>query len=105
MTGRACGCCLSGHEYNFQHGRVDGLDYIVSGAAAKLEEREPVRLEEGGTIAWAAEPHCLLVEVGADRLTLTPYGPTAPGEVPRPIRRRSPDGTLVEGPIVIEREA
>ncbi len=96
---------LSGHEHNFQHGRVDGLDYIVSGAAAKLEEREPVRFEEAGTISWAAAPHCLLVEVDADRLTISPYGPIAPGEVPRLIPRRAPDGTLVEGPIVVERAA
>ena len=26
---------LSGHEHNFQHGRVDGLDYIVSGAGGQ----------------------------------------------------------------------
>ena len=94
---------LSGHEHNFQHGRVDGLDYIVSGAAAKLEERPPCRFEEAGTISWAAEGHCLLVEVDAERITVTPYGPTEPGQQPRPLSRLAPDGTEVTGPIVIER--
>jgi len=94
---------LSGHEHNFQHGRVDGLDYLVSGAAAKLQERPPCRFTEGGTISWAAEAHCLLVEVDDRRITVTPYGPTEPGEVPRPIARRSPDGQEVVRPIVIER--
>lgn len=94
---------LSGHEHNFQHGRVDDLDYIVAGAAAKLQERPPCRFEEGGTLSWAAEPHCLLVEVDDERMAITPYGPTEPGEEPRPITRRSPDGGVVEGPIVIER--
>ena len=94
---------LSGHEHNFQHGRVDGLDYVVSGAAAKLQEDPPCRFEEGGTISWAAEPHCLLVEVDDERVTVTPYGATEAGQEPRPISRRSPDGRAVEGPIVIQR--
>jgi len=94
---------MSGHEHNFQHGRVDGLDYLVAGAAAKLQERPPFRFEEGGTISWAAEPHCLLVEVDAERLTVTPFGPTEPGHEPRPIARLSPEGLEVEGPIVLER--
>ncbi|MGI9021768.1 MAG: metallophosphoesterase, partial [Acidimicrobiales bacterium] len=70
---------LSGHEHNFQHGRVDGLDYLVAGAAAKLQERPPFRFADGGTLSWSAEPHCLLVEVAADRLTVTAFGPTEPG--------------------------
>ncbi len=94
---------MSGHEHNFQHGRVDGLDYLVSGAAAKLQERPPVRFDQGGTLSWAAAPHCLLVEVDAERITVTPYGPTEPGEVPVPISRRSPDGQVLDSPIVIER--
>ena len=71
---------LSGHEHNYQHGIVDGIHYVVSGAAGKLQEDPPFRFDEAGTVAWASAPHCLLVEVGADRITVSPYGPGADGE-------------------------
>ena len=45
---------LHGHEHNFQHGCVDGLHYVVSGAGGKLDERTPTRLDEAGTVSWAA---------------------------------------------------
>jgi len=90
---------LHGHEHNFQHGQVDGLDYVVSGAGGKLDERPPTRFAEAGTRSWAAEPHCLLVQVAPDRLTVTPYGATAAGV--RPISRRRPDGGVTDEPIVV----
>jgi tartrate-resistant acid phosphatase type 5 len=66
---------LSGHEHNYQHGLVDGIHYVVSGAAGKLQEDPPFRFDDGGTVAWASVPHCLLVEVTADAITVSPYGP------------------------------
>ena len=30
---------FSGHEHNFQHSRVDGIDYFVTGAAGKFRGR------------------------------------------------------------------
>lgn len=92
---------LHGHEHNFQHGRADDLQYVVSGAAAKLDERTPDRFAEAGTLSWAAEPHCLLVQVTPDRMVVTPYGPTAPGAQPVPIARRRPDGTVTDEPITV----
>ena len=92
---------LSGHEHNFQHGRVDGIDYLVAGAAAKLQDGSPCNWEEAGTVSWAREPHCLLVEVDAGQVVVTPYGPTQPGEEPRPIGLQAPDGHPVDGPIVV----
>jgi len=77
---------MHGHEHNFQHGDVDGLQYVVSGAGGKLEEREPVRFAEAGTRSWAAAPHCLLVQVRPDRLVVVPYGPTPPGRPAGPDR-------------------
>ena len=32
---------FSGHEHNFQHSRVDGIDYFVSGAGAKIRRAAP----------------------------------------------------------------
>jgi hypothetical protein len=73
---------LSGHEHNFQHGLVDGIHHVVSGAAGKLQEDPPTRWDDGGTLGWAAEPHCLLVEVTEDEVAVTPYGATGEGEQP-----------------------
>jgi len=91
---------LHGHEHNFQHGQVDGLDYVISGAGGKLEERPPTRFADAGTRSWAARPHCLLVQVSPDRLTVTPYGMTPAGA--RPIRRHRPDGSSTDEPIVVQ---
>ena len=94
---------LSGHEHNFQHGRVDGFDYVIAGAAGKLDLEIPERWDEAGTVAWAREAHCLLVEVDVERIAVTPYGVAEPGDEPRPIRCLAPDGTPVEGPLVFRR--
>ena len=45
---------LSGHEHNFQHGRMDGIDHVVSGAGAKLDADRPSRWAETGLLTWAA---------------------------------------------------
>lgn len=95
---------LSGHEHNFQHGQVDGIHYVVSGAAGKLQEEPPCRWDDGGTLGWASEPHCLLVEVDEDRVAVTPYGSIEEGGEPRPLSVRDRDGHLVDARIVIERE-
>ena len=92
---------LHGHEHNFQHGRVDDLDYIVSGAGGKLDARPAPRTTEAGTISWAAEPHCLLVHATADQLSVVPYGATPPGGRPVPLVRRRPDGSPLDDPIVL----
>ena len=95
---------MHGHEHNFQHGRVDGIDYLVSGAGGKLDERVPMRFDEAGTRTWAAEAHCLLVQVAEESITIVPMGPTAPGGQPAPIVRRTPEGELTDDPIVLRYE-
>lgn len=54
---------LSGHEHNFQHNRVDGIDYIIGGAAGKVREERPDRFDDAGPLSWAAEGHFLIVDV------------------------------------------
>ena len=93
---------LSGHEHNFQWGRVGDLHHVVSGAGAKLDEDRPGRWDEAGTIDWAAEAHCLLIEVGPDRLVVTPYGALGPDGTPEPIVRQGSDGAPTRQPIVLE---
>lgn len=96
---------LHGHEHNFQHGRVDGIDYVVSGAGGKLDTEAPQRYDVAGTISWAAAPHCLFVEVEEERVVITPYAGMDEGHhKPAVVARRTPDGELVEGPIVLTRD-
>ena len=95
---------LHGHEHNFQHGRLDDLDYVVSGAGGKVDTRPPPRTDEAGTLSWAAAPHCLLVQVAPEALTIVPYAATPPGGRPVPLVRHRPDGSPTDDPIVIRRE-
>jgi tartrate-resistant acid phosphatase type 5 len=92
---------LHGHEHNFQHGRVGALDYLVSGAGGKLDERRPNAESVAGTLSWAPSPHCLLVHAAPYAVTIVPYGPTPPGGRPAPLVRLRPDGTATDAPIVI----
>jgi hypothetical protein len=94
---------LSGHEHNFQAGHAGGITQVVSGAAGKLQEDPPQRWAEAGTHAWAAAPHCLLVEIDADRVAVTPYGAVAPGEEPVPLAVRGPDGAPADPTVVVRR--
>jgi len=63
---------LSGHEHNFQHAVVDGVHYVVSGAAGKLRPEAPRAFGQAGTRAWAAAGHFLLGRASEDRLTVQP---------------------------------
>jgi tartrate-resistant acid phosphatase type 5 len=92
---------MHGHEHNFQHGRVDDLDYIVSGAGGKLDRRPPLQTDEAGTLSWAAAAHCLLVQATPEALTVVAYGATPHGGRPVPLARTRPDGSTVDDPIVV----
>ena len=95
---------LSGHEHNFQHGRVDGFDYVIAGAGGKLDHEVPQRWADAGTVSWAPEAHCLLVEVDAEQVVITPFGGTEPGREPQPVRRLTPGGEPAgDGPVVVRR--
>ncbi len=97
---------LSGHEHNFQHGRVDGFDYVIAGAGGKLDLEIPQRWADAGTVSWAQEAHCLLVEVDAEEVVITPYGGSEPDQEPRPVRRLNPGGEPAdEGPLVLRRRS
>ena len=70
---------FSGHEHNFQHSQVDGIDYFVSGAAAKFRNHAPDRFREAHTKSWSAQCHFLLVRVDGDRMLVRAIG--EPSEV------------------------
>ena len=93
---------LHGHEHNFQHGRVDGIDYVVSGAGGKLDTRPPRHFEDAGTLSWAAEPHCVLVEADAERIVVTAYAGMGEDDAePGVVVRHTPDGERTSTPIII----
>jgi tartrate-resistant acid phosphatase type 5 len=88
---------LSGHEHNFQHSRVDGIDYFVTGAAGKFRGGAPDRTDAAGTRSWSPECHFLLARIEGDRMTVRPMS-ERPGEE---IARFGPDGERVGEPIVV----
>ena len=95
---------FAGHEHNFQHQQVDGIDYIVTGAAGKLREGEPEWFQEAGTHCWTAEGHILVVDVEGDEMTIHPVTDVDEDGEFTYLRRRTPDGTAVEGPIRVRRD-
>ena len=91
---------FSGHEHNFQHSSVDGIDYFVSGAGAKIRRRVPDGFEEAHTQTWSGECHFLLCTIDGDRMTVRAIG-ESPGETLLDIPRSTPDGEIRQGPIVV----
>ena len=91
---------FSGHEHNFQHSRVDGIDYFVSGAGAKARRRTPDGFAEARTLTWSGECHFLLATVDSDRMTVRAIG-ESPGETLVDIPRDTPSGEPAVGPIVV----
>jgi hypothetical protein len=91
---------FSGHEHNFQHSRVDGIDYFVSGAAGKLRRGRPNKFAEAGTVSWSDTPHFLLVTIAGAKMTVRAIGELQDGEL-ADIPRRGPNDEFVAGPIEI----
>lgn len=88
---------LAGHEHNFQHSRVDGIDYFVTGAAGKFRGGTPDRPDEAGTRSWSAECHYLQATIDAGTMTVRAMS-ERPGEE---IARLGPRGEPVNGPMVV----
>ena len=72
---------FSGHEHNFQHSQVDGIDYFVSGAAGKLRRGRPNQFEAAGTVSWSDTPHFLLVTIDGTRMTVRAIGELVDGRL------------------------
>jgi tartrate-resistant acid phosphatase type 5 len=87
---------LSGHEHNFQHAHVRGIDYVVSGSAGKLRPEPPQGFEAANTRAWAAAGHFLLVDADADHLRVRPLDGAL-----EPIEAVDPAGNSVDPVIEI----
>jgi tartrate-resistant acid phosphatase type 5 len=83
---------LSGHEHNFQHARVDGIEYFVTGGGGKVRSDRPAAgaMAEAHTVSWAAACHFLLVQIDAGEARVTPIGGDG-----QPLTLTGPDGTSV----------
>jgi tartrate-resistant acid phosphatase type 5 len=92
---------LSGHEHNFQHSVVNGVDYVITGAGGKLRSETPTGFEAAGSREWAAAGHFLIVEADEGRLVIHPVGDVREDGSVELIERRDPSGQPVRGPIEI----
>lgn len=92
---------LSGHEHNFQHAVVDGIDYVISGAAGKLRPEPPTGFAGAGTRSWAPAGHFLLVDVEDERILVHPVGDVADDGTLELVELRDPDGAPVDAPILV----
>jgi tartrate-resistant acid phosphatase type 5 len=90
---------LSGHEHNFQHAVVDGIHYVVSGAAGKLRVEPPTGFESAGTRAWSASGHFLLVHADERRIVIEPLAGVGADGALEPIELLDPAGRPVD-PII-----
>ena len=93
---------FSGHEHNFQHSRVEGIDYFVTGGAGKFRGAIPDRFPEAGTLSWSAQCHFVLATIDGDRMIVRAIGEAAEGGTdPAEIIRRDPAGEPVVTEITI----
>jgi tartrate-resistant acid phosphatase type 5 len=93
---------LSGHEHNFQHSVVNGVHYVVSGAAGKLRTEPPTEFGPAHTRSWAATGHFLVVEVDRAAVHVHPVSDLGADGDLELVERTDPAGTPVSGPIVVE---
>ncbi|HEX8163970.1 MAG TPA: metallophosphoesterase [Pyrinomonadaceae bacterium] len=93
---------LSGHDHDFQHNRLGGVNYFVTGAAGKLNEDEPGKSTQAERVSWAGEYHFLLVTIDGRRATIRALGALDGDGNLADVKREAPGGGDVEGEIVID---
>lgn len=95
---------FSGHEHNFQHSRVGGIDYFISGAGGKVRPEPPYNFAEAHTTSWASAGNFLVVDVGADRMVVTALGAPGAGGEQSELVTSDPLGNEASSTFVIDRE-
>jgi tartrate-resistant acid phosphatase type 5 len=93
---------FSGHEHNFQHAIVDGIEYFVTGAAGRARAETPDRFDEARTNSWSAQCHFLLVAIEGATMLVRAIGEqgVADGQL-TDIVRRDARGQVVAQPLRI----
>jgi tartrate-resistant acid phosphatase type 5 len=91
---------FSGHEHNFQHSHVDGIDYFVTGAGSKVSKGQPDRFADARTASWSDYAHFLLVTIDGDTMTVRAIG-ELDGARMTDLPRWTPEHREISGPIVV----
>ena len=94
---------FSGHEHNFQHSQSEGVNYFITGGGGKVSSSEPSNFKEAHTVSFASKAHFLIVNVEADKMTVSPIGESGPGGSLTILSRTTPSGESVSAPIVVSR--
>jgi tartrate-resistant acid phosphatase type 5 len=95
---------FSGHEHNFQHSRVEGINYFITGAGGKVRVEPPSNFADAHTTCWAASANFLIVEVTTGQMIISPMAVLgATGELAELVTF-DPVGSRAAVPIVIDRE-
>jgi tartrate-resistant acid phosphatase type 5 len=92
---------FSGHQHNLQLNRVNGIDYLISGAAGKVSEGKPDKFAKAGTVCWSPTCHFLLVTVDGKRMTVRAIGKLNEAGELADIPQKAPNGNIVPEPIII----
>lgn len=95
---------FSGHEHNFQHSRVEGIDYFISGAGGKVRLEPPTQFADAHTNCWAAAGNFLVVEVSAERMVVTALAQLGPDGELAELQTFDPSGNRAASTFVIDRE-
>lgn len=92
---------FSGHQHNLQLNRVNGIDYLISGAAGKVTKSKPNKFNDAGTVFWSPTCHFLLVTVEGKRMTIRAIGQLNGGGELVDIPRKAPSGDVISEPIIV----
>jgi tartrate-resistant acid phosphatase type 5 len=92
---------FSGHQHNLQLNRVNGIDYLISGAAGKVSQGKPDKFAKAGTVCWSPTCHFLLVTVDGKRMTVRAIGKLNEAGELADIPQKAPNGNIVPEPIII----
>jgi tartrate-resistant acid phosphatase type 5 len=94
--------CFSGHEHNFQHSQSEGINYFITGGGGKVSGSEPSNFKDAHTVSWASKAHFLVVDVEADKMTVTPIAEMGKQGGLTNLSRSTPSGGTVDAPIVVQ---
>ena len=92
---------FSGHQHHLQCSRVNGIDYLISGAAGKVSKNKPNRFTQARTVFWSPTCHFLLVTVEGKRMTVRALGQLNEVGEFVDIPRKAPNGNIVSEPMII----
>lgn len=95
---------FSGHEHNFQHSQVNGIDYFVTGAAGKFRAAVPDGFDAAHTQSWSNLCHFLLVRIEGEGMLVRAIGEQgAAGAGLVDIARWTPGGATLSAAIAVRR--